>query len=141
MSIGYFYGINGRARSIVRVDASLHAFASSRGAVWKSGPLAIARRNAQTFIPPRKNAKPWKSTQTGSASRNEAQRFCQRFGRRIWKKWSGYQRRSLVVTKMNCFKRLAPVHEDLTRVHVDRARAMPLLHAPILQLRAAVEHP
>jgi hypothetical protein len=27
-------------------------------------------------------------------------------GRAIWKKWSGYHRRSLVETKMNCFKRL-----------------------------------
>ena len=44
--------------------------------------------------------KPWAS------SRNEALRACQRLGRRIWKKWSGYHRRSLVETKMNCFKRL-----------------------------------
>ena len=27
-------------------------------------------------------------------------------GRSIWKKWSGYHRRSLVETKMGCFKRL-----------------------------------
>jgi len=30
----------------------------------------------------------------------------QRLGRAIWKKWSGYHRRSLVETKMRCFKRL-----------------------------------
>ena len=46
----------------------------------------------------------------GHASRGEltqrALRACQRLGRRIWKKWSGYHRRSLVETKMNCFKRL-----------------------------------
>ena len=29
-----------------------------------------------------------------------------KLGRRIWKKWSGYHRRSLVETKMHCFKRL-----------------------------------
>src|SRR5471032_3272794 len=29
-----------------------------------------------------------------------------RLGRRIWKKWSGYHRRSLVETKMRCFKLL-----------------------------------
>ena len=29
-----------------------------------------------------------------------------RLGRSIWKKWSGYHRRSLVETKMHCFKRL-----------------------------------
>lgn len=29
-----------------------------------------------------------------------------KLGRAIWKKWSGYHRRSLVETKMGCFKRL-----------------------------------
>ncbi len=29
-----------------------------------------------------------------------------RLGRTIWKKWSGYHRRSLVETKMHCFKLL-----------------------------------
>ena len=67
---------------------------------------AIALRNAQAIIPPRKNARAWKGTQAGASSRNEALRACQRLGRRIWKKWSGYHRRSLVETKMNCFKRL-----------------------------------
>jgi hypothetical protein len=38
--------------------------------------------------------------------RNEALRACQRLGRSIWKKWSGYHRRSLVEAKMHCFKRL-----------------------------------
>ena len=33
-------------------------------------------------------------------------RACKRLGRRIWKQWSGYHRRSLVETKMHCFKRL-----------------------------------
>lgn len=31
-----------------------------------------------------------------------------RLGRTIWKKWSGYHRRSLVETKMHCFKLLGP---------------------------------
>jgi hypothetical protein len=30
-----------------------------------------------------------------------------RLGRAIWKKWSGYCRRSLVETKMRCFKLLS----------------------------------
>ena len=72
----------------------------------KACHAAIARRNAQAIIPPRKNARAWKSSQTGAASRNEALRACQRLQRRIWKKWIGYHRRSLVETKMNCFKRL-----------------------------------
>ena len=72
----------------------------------KACHAAIARRNAQAIIAPRKNARAWKSSQTGAASRNEALRACQRLGRRIWKKWIGYHRRSLVETKMNCFKQL-----------------------------------
>ncbi len=31
---------------------------------------------------------------------------CHRLGRSIWKKWSGYHRRSLAETKMHGFKRL-----------------------------------
>ncbi len=30
-----------------------------------------------------------------------------RFGRTLWKKWSGYHRRSLVETKMHCIKLLS----------------------------------
>lgn len=36
----------------------------------KACHAAIARRNAQAIIPPHKNAKAWKSTQSGSASRS-----------------------------------------------------------------------
>lgn len=50
---------------------------------------AIAARQAMAVIPSRKNAS-----------------LCKRFGRRLWKQWSGYHRRSLVETKMHCFKRL-----------------------------------
>jgi hypothetical protein len=53
-----------------------------------------------------KNAKKWKETLAGASLRNEAIRACQRLGRAIWKKWSGYHRRSLIETKMHCFKRL-----------------------------------
>ena len=38
--------------------------------------------------------------------RNAAIAACRLFGRKIWKVWSGYHRRSLVGTKMNCIKRL-----------------------------------
>jgi len=67
---------------------------------------AIAERQAVAVIPPRKNASHWKKSSPGSAQRNEAIRACKRLGRSIWKKWSGYHRRSLVETKMHCFKRL-----------------------------------
>ena len=67
---------------------------------------AIASRQAMAVIPPRKNASLWKRSSPGSEPRNEAVRACKRFGRRLWKLWSGYHRRSLVETKMHCFKRL-----------------------------------
>ena len=67
---------------------------------------AIAQRGAAAIIPPRKNAQVWKSQSTGAQVRNEAVLACKRLGWRIWKVWSGYHRRSLVETKMHCFKRL-----------------------------------
>ena len=72
----------------------------------KACHAAIALRGAMAIIPPRKNARAWKGTKAGASIRNEAVRACQRLGRRIWKQWSGYHRRSLVETKMSCFKRL-----------------------------------
>ena len=67
---------------------------------------AIARRQATAVIPPRKNASLWKKPSPGSEQRNKAVRACRRFGTSLWKQWSGYHRRSLVETKMHCFKRL-----------------------------------
>ena len=67
---------------------------------------AIAQRGAVAVIAPRKNARLWRRSSPGSESRNEAVRACQRLGHGIWKTWSGYHRRSLVETKMHCFKRL-----------------------------------
>lgn len=85
---------------------------------------AIGQRQAQAIILPRKNAKAWTAKLAGAASRNEVLRACQRFGRRIWKAWSGYHRRSLVETKMNCFKRLGErvmartFERQVTELHV-----------------------
>lgn len=67
---------------------------------------AIARRQAEAIIPTRKNARLWKETGPGACARNEIYRATKRLGRSIWKKWSGYHRRSLVETKMRCFKLL-----------------------------------
>jgi len=72
----------------------------------KACHAAIVERGAQAVIPPRKNARAWKATLSGALARNEALKACRRLGRRIWKVWSGYHRRSLVETKMHCFKRL-----------------------------------
>jgi hypothetical protein len=43
---------------------------------------------------------------TGAVARNEILQATRRLGRTIWKKWSGYHRRSLVETKIRCFKLL-----------------------------------
>lgn len=72
----------------------------------KACHAAIVERGAQAVIPPRRNAQPWRATLKGALARNEALRACHRLGRSIWKKWSGYHRRSLAETKMHCFKRL-----------------------------------
>ncbi len=89
---------------------------------------AIALRHADAIIPTRKNAKPWKANRTGAAARNEILRATRRLGRTIWKRWSGYHRRSLVETKMRCFKLLG---ERIMARDFDRQVAE-------LQVRAAV---
>ena len=56
------------------------------------------------IIPPRRNGKPWKPDSPGAVDRNEALRASKRFGRAIWRRWSGYHRRSRVETTMHCVK-------------------------------------
>ncbi|PRZ50233.1 DDE family transposase [Tritonibacter scottomollicae] len=65
---------------------------------------AIAARGGAALIPSRKNAKPWKPTSPGAVARNEALRASKYLGRAIWRRWSGYHRRSRVEAKMNCIK-------------------------------------
>ena len=67
---------------------------------------AIAARGAAAIIPPRKNAKPWKPDTAGAIARNEILRAMKQVGRTIWRRWSGYHRRSRAETKMNCVKLL-----------------------------------
>ena len=67
---------------------------------------AIAGRGADAVIPVRRNGQPWIKDGPGVDARNEALRATRRLGRAIWKKWSGYHRRSLAETKMHCFKLL-----------------------------------
>lgn len=71
----------------------------------KTCHAAIAARGAMAVIPPRKNAQVWKGDGAGAQVRNAAVAACKRLGRQICKRWSGYHRRSLVETKMHCFKR------------------------------------
>ena len=67
---------------------------------------AIADLGADAVIPPRKNAKPWKTVTAGAMARNEALRASKYLGRALWRRWSGYHRRSRVETKMHCVKLL-----------------------------------
>jgi hypothetical protein len=67
---------------------------------------AVAERGAQALIPTRQNTKPWKDERPGAKARNSVLVATRRLGRKIWKKSSGYHRRSLVETKMRCFKLL-----------------------------------
>ncbi len=67
---------------------------------------AIAKRGARAVIPPRKNAQHWQPTSAGAVARNEAVNASRYLGRAIWRKWSGYHRRSRVETKMHCVKLL-----------------------------------
>ena len=67
---------------------------------------AIAERGANAVISPRKNAKPWKAITAGAVARNEALRASKYLGRALWRRWSGYHRRSRVETKMHCVKLL-----------------------------------
>lgn len=57
---------------------------------------AIGARGAAALIPSRKIATPWKPDSAGAIARNEALRASRRFGRTIWRRWSGYHRLSVV---------------------------------------------
>lgn len=60
-------------------------------------------RSSIPIVPPHKGASQLKGA--AFTHRNEAVKACKRLRRTIWKRWSGYDRRGLVQTKMNCFKR------------------------------------
>ena len=68
--------------------------------------VVVADRQTHAVIPPRKNGKPWKDSKISLIERNEWLQTVKYLGRTIWKKWSGYHRRSLVETKMHCIKLL-----------------------------------
>ena len=67
---------------------------------------ASAARNAALLVQPRRNGRPWKTRTAGAGERNETLRAIKHLGRRLWKRWSGYHRRSLAETAMSRLKRL-----------------------------------
>lgn len=78
----------------------LHSVSADGAYDTKACHEAIAGRHAAAIIPTRRNAKPWADTRAGAQARNEILRTTRKLGRAIWKKCSGYHRRSLVETKM-----------------------------------------
>jgi hypothetical protein len=90
----------------------------------KACHASIASRHAAAIIPVRKNGKRWKENTPGAHARNETLRATERLGRSIWKKWSGYHRRSLVETKMRCLKLLGErvmardFDRQVTEIHI-----------------------
>ena len=89
---------------------------------------AIAARQATAVIPTRRNGRPWKETTPGAHARNEILWASRRFGRAIWRNWSGYHQRSRIEAKMRCVKLLG---ERLMTRTSDRQTAE-------LQIRAAL---
>ena len=67
---------------------------------------AMAERGAAAVSPPRKNAKPWEAITADAVALNEALRASKYLGRALWRRWSGYHRRSRAETKMHCVKLL-----------------------------------
>ena len=85
---------------------------------------AIADRGAHAVIPPRKNSKPWKTITAGAVARNEALRAAKCLARALWRRWSGYHRRSSVETKMNCVMSLG--HRLIARDFDRQVAALPV---------------
>lgn len=67
---------------------------------------AILARGAEPIISVRRNGRMWKPDCPAAIWRNETLRSTQRFGRALWKKWSGYHARSRVEAQMNRLKLL-----------------------------------
>ena len=82
---------------LAQVSAQEQLLTVTRDEAYDTQPVhaAVMQRNATPIIPPRKNAR----LRKGDAA-------CRRFGRKLWKNWSCYHRRSLVEAKMHRIKRL-----------------------------------
>jgi hypothetical protein len=90
--------------------------------------LSVCWRVCHAVNTPRRSAKPWKPSTAGAIARNEALRASKYPGRALWRRWSGFRRRSRIETKMYCVKRLG---QSLVARDFDRQVAE-------LQVRVAV---
>lgn len=80
----------------IPADEALASVSADGAYDTKGCHAAIAERGAMAVIPPRKNAQVWNAAGAGAQVRNAAVAACKRLGCTIWKRWSGYHRRSLV---------------------------------------------
>lgn len=99
---------------------------------------AIAERGAVAVIPVRRNGRVWKENTNAAHARNDILRATLRLGRAIWRRWSGYHRRSLAETKMNCLKLLG---ERVRSRDFDRQVAELHIRAAILNRFTALGTP
>lgn len=65
---------------------------------------AILEPGGTAVIPIRRNGRLWKEDCPAAKARNDILRATQRFGRAIWKRWSGYHARSRIEARMRCLK-------------------------------------
>ena len=87
--------------------AELLASVSGDGAYDTRGFYrTVCSRGAAVIVPPRRNGKPWKDRAESAQARNATLAAARHLRWRLWKKWSGYLRRSLVETTMGRFKQL-----------------------------------
>jgi hypothetical protein len=75
------------------------------------------------------HARLWTPTTAGAIARNDAVRCSKYLGRALWRKLSGYHRRSRVETKMHCLKLLG---QNLMARDFDRQVAEVQIRAAIL---------
>ena len=67
-------------------------------------PNKVLHGGAAAIIPSGKNGKLSKAVTAGAVARNQALRAPKYLGRALWRRWSGYHRRSHAKTKMHCVK-------------------------------------
>ena len=65
---------------------------------------AIIERGATAIVPIRRNGRPWREDGPAARARNETSGATRRFGRALWKRWTGDDARSRIEAQMLCLK-------------------------------------